>query len=158
MSRHGPLKPAEEPLSIDVSYDRTRLAQNEIVRATVRNYLATAANMVMADLWIPPGHLLSEDLQGYVEKGAEPRAGGWRGIVCRPRRPPYFDSIAPDGELGHQPFLSTVCLPNGVSFALIAKAEGRLPTGARRNRISGRRGRDTFAAVRTARRRPRWQR
>jgi hypothetical protein len=59
-------KAAGEPLSIDVAYDRTRLAQDNIVtaRATVSNNLPKAANMVMVDLGIPPGFdLLSEDLQ-----------------------------------------------------------------------------------------------
>jgi hypothetical protein len=40
-------KPANEPLSIEVSYDRTRLAQDEIATATavVRNNLNKTANM-----------------------------------------------------------------------------------------------------------------
>jgi uncharacterized protein YfaS (alpha-2-macroglobulin family) len=64
-------KPAGEPLSIDVSYDRTRLAQNDVVTATatIRNNLNKTANMVMVDLGIPPGFdLLSEDLQSLQEK------------------------------------------------------------------------------------------
>ena len=59
-------KAAGEPLSIDVTYDRTRLAQDDIATAspTVRNNLQKTANMVMVDLGIPPGFdLLSEDLQ-----------------------------------------------------------------------------------------------
>ena len=61
-------RPAGEPLSIDVHYDRTRLAQDEIASATatVKNNLPTSANMVMVDLGIPPGFdLLSEDLDAY---------------------------------------------------------------------------------------------
>ena len=72
-------KPADEPLSIDVAYDRTNLAQNDIVTATatVRNNLPKTANMVMVDLGIPPGFdLLSEDLQSLQEKTA--RAGSGR--------------------------------------------------------------------------------
>jgi len=60
------VRPANEALSIDVSYDRTRLAQDDIATATatVRNNLNAAANMVMVDLGIPPGFdLLAEDLQ-----------------------------------------------------------------------------------------------
>src|SRR5439155_10817084 len=58
-------KPAGEPLSIDVTYDRTRLAEHDIATATatIKNNLGKAANMVMVDLGIPPGFdLLSDDL------------------------------------------------------------------------------------------------
>ncbi len=64
-------KPAAEPLSIDVTYDRTRLAQDDLATATasIHNNLPKSANMVMIDLGIPPGFdLLSEDLQAYQEK------------------------------------------------------------------------------------------
>jgi hypothetical protein len=64
-------KPANEPLSIDVAYDRNRLAQDDIATATatIKSNLPKAANMVMVDLGIPPGFdLLSEDLQTYLEK------------------------------------------------------------------------------------------
>jgi hypothetical protein len=48
---------AREPLSIDVSYDRTRLAQDEIATAKVRvqNNTPATAKMIMIDLGIPPG-------------------------------------------------------------------------------------------------------
>ena len=83
-------KPANEPLSIDVAYDRTRLAQDDIATATatVKNNLTKTANMVMVDLGIPPGFdLLSEDLQAYQEKSArqEGRPAG---------------EIQPDGDAG----------------------------------------------------------
>ena len=71
-------KPANEPLSITVNYDRTRLAQDDVATATatVKNNLAKAANMVMVDLGIPPGFdLLSEDLQSYQEKSAGLKSG-----------------------------------------------------------------------------------
>ena len=71
-------KPAAEPLSIDVAYDRTRLAQDDIATATatIRNNLPKTANMVMVDLGIPPGFdLLSEDLQAYQEKSATRESG-----------------------------------------------------------------------------------
>jgi hypothetical protein len=71
-------KPAGEPLSIDVAYDRTKLAQNDIATAavTVRNNLSKTANMVMVDLGIPPGFdLLSEDLQSFQEKNTGDKTG-----------------------------------------------------------------------------------
>jgi uncharacterized protein YfaS (alpha-2-macroglobulin family) len=96
------VKPAGEPLSIDVSYDRTRLAQNQMVTATatVRNNLATAANMVMVDLGIPPGFdLLSEDLQDYREKSAAMKSGRLEKYsVTATQAVLYFDSMAPRGE------------------------------------------------------------
>jgi hypothetical protein len=71
-------KTPAEPLSIDVAYDRTRLAQNDIATATatIHNNLSKTANMVMVDLGIPPGfELLSEDLQSLQEKTAGQRSG-----------------------------------------------------------------------------------
>ena len=71
-------KPAAEALSIDVAYDRTHLAQNDIATATatIRNNLSKTANMVMVDLGIPPGFdLLSEDLQSFQEKTAGQESG-----------------------------------------------------------------------------------
>jgi len=64
-------KPTAEALSIDVAYDRTRLAQNDIATATatIHNNLSKTAKMVMVDLGIPPGfELLSEDLQTFQDK------------------------------------------------------------------------------------------
>jgi uncharacterized protein YfaS (alpha-2-macroglobulin family) len=71
-------KPANEALSIDVAYDRTHLAQDDIATATatVKNNLPKSANMVMVDLGIPPGFdLLTEDLQTFVEKTAGQKTG-----------------------------------------------------------------------------------
>lgn len=71
-------KPANEALSIDIAYDRSKLAQNDIATATatIRNNLPQTANMVMVDLGIPPGFdLLSEDLQALQEKSAGAHAG-----------------------------------------------------------------------------------
>jgi uncharacterized protein YfaS (alpha-2-macroglobulin family) len=71
-------KQQQEALSIDVTYDRTKLAQNDIAtsRATVKSNLDKRANMVMVDLGIPPGfELLSEDLQAFQEKTAGQRSG-----------------------------------------------------------------------------------
>jgi len=71
-------KPEREPLSIDVAYDRTHLAQDDIATATatVKNNLNKTANMVMVDLGIPPGFdLLSEDLQTYQDKSSNLKSG-----------------------------------------------------------------------------------
>ena len=70
-----------EPLSIDVAYDRTHLAQDDIATATatVTNNLPKTANMVMVDLGIPPGFdLLSEDLQTYRRRLPARRAAVWK--------------------------------------------------------------------------------
>lgn len=71
-------RPVTEPLSIDVTYDRTRLAQNDIAteKVTIRNNLKKTANMIMVDLGIPPGFdLLSEDLQALQEKSPAAASG-----------------------------------------------------------------------------------
>jgi uncharacterized protein YfaS (alpha-2-macroglobulin family) len=96
------VKPAGEALSIEISYDRTRLGQDQIATATatVRNNLAASANMVMVDLGIPPGFdLLSEDLQDYREKSAGLKNGRLEKYSLTPTQAVlYFDSIAPRGE------------------------------------------------------------
>lgn len=71
-------KPPFEPLSIDVAYDRTHLAQNDlaIATATIKNNLDKTAKMVMVDLGIPPGFdLLSEDLEEYQNKSVRRNSG-----------------------------------------------------------------------------------
>jgi uncharacterized protein YfaS (alpha-2-macroglobulin family) len=91
--------PAGEPLNIDVAYDRTQLAQDDIATATatVKNNLGKAANMVMVDLGIPPGFdLLSEDLQAYQEKSAGQKSGLLEKFnLTATQAILYFDSIAP---------------------------------------------------------------
>jgi hypothetical protein len=91
-------KPAGEPLSIDVAYDRTQLAQDDIATATatVKNNLGKTANMVMVDLGIPPGfELLSEDLQSYQEKSARQKSGRLEKFsLTATQAMLYFDSIA----------------------------------------------------------------
>jgi uncharacterized protein YfaS (alpha-2-macroglobulin family) len=95
-------KAGGEPLSIDVSYDRTRLAQDDIdtASAIVRNNLQKTANMVMVDLGIPPGFdLLSEDLQDYQEKSAHHKNGHLSKFsLTTTQALLYFDSLAP-GEV-----------------------------------------------------------
>ena len=71
-------KPEKEALSIDVAYDRTKLAENDIATATatVKSNLNGTAKMVMVDLGIPPGFdLMSEDLQDFQEKTAGKTTG-----------------------------------------------------------------------------------
>ena len=92
-------KPANEPLSIGVVYNRTRLTQDDIATATatIKNNLGKAANMVMVDLGIPPGFdLLTEDLQNYQEKSAGRRGGRLEKFsLTATQAILYFDSIAP---------------------------------------------------------------
>jgi len=92
-------KPANEPLSIDVAYDRTHLAQDDIATATatIKNNLAKAANMVMVDLGIPPGFdLLSEDLQNYQDKSTGRKSGRLEKFsLTATQAILYFDSFAP---------------------------------------------------------------
>ena len=69
---------AQEALSINVSYDRTELARNDIATETVaiHNNLAGTANMVMVDIGIPPGFdLLTEDLQNFQQSTAASKSG-----------------------------------------------------------------------------------
>jgi hypothetical protein len=95
-------KPANQPLSIDVAYDRTHLAQDDIATATatIKNNLPQVANMVMVDLGIPPGFdLLSEDLQAYVEKSASQKSARLEKFsLTATQAILYLDSIAP-GDL-----------------------------------------------------------
>jgi len=59
-----------EPITIDVSYDRTRLAQNETATAKVKvqNNTPAKAKMIMVDLGIPPGFEASgEDFAELVD-------------------------------------------------------------------------------------------
>ena len=92
-------KPAGEPLSIDVTYDRTQLAQNDLATATatIRNNLSKPANMVMVDLGIPPGFdLLTEDLQSYQENTAGRKNGRLEKFsLTATQAILYFDSIVP---------------------------------------------------------------
>jgi uncharacterized protein YfaS (alpha-2-macroglobulin family) len=97
------VRPAGEPLSIDVTYDRTRLEQDQIATATatVRNNLGKVANMVMLDLGIPPGFdLLSEDLDSYREKTARQKTGRLEKYsLTATQAILYFDAIPASGKL-----------------------------------------------------------
>jgi hypothetical protein len=99
-------KPAAEPLSINIAYDRTRLSQNDIATETVtiRNNLGKTANMVMVDLGIPPGFdLLSEDLQSFQGKasGANPANPGQleKFSLTATQAILYLNSLAPHQEV-----------------------------------------------------------
>jgi hypothetical protein len=89
-----------EALTIDVAYDRTKLAQNDIVTATatIHSNLRATAKMVMVDLGIPPGFdLLSEDLQDLVEKTASAKSGRLEKFsLTATQAILYFDSLSPD--------------------------------------------------------------
>jgi uncharacterized protein YfaS (alpha-2-macroglobulin family) len=91
-------KPAAEPLSIDVKYDRTSLAEDDVATATatVKNNLGKSANMVMVDLGIPPGFdLLGEDLQSYQEKSSKNPSGRLEKFsLTAIQAILYFDSIS----------------------------------------------------------------
>jgi hypothetical protein len=88
-----------EPLSIRVDYDRTRLAQDDTATAiaTIRNKLNKSANMVMVDLGIPPGFdLLSDDLEAYREKSSQFKSGRLEKFTQTATQAIlYFDSLAP---------------------------------------------------------------
>jgi uncharacterized protein YfaS (alpha-2-macroglobulin family) len=90
-------RPANEPMTIDVTYDRTRLAQDDLATATavVKNNLPKTANMVMVDLGIPPGFdLLSEDLQTMQEQTANRKGGRLEKFsLTATQAILYFDSI-----------------------------------------------------------------
>jgi uncharacterized protein YfaS (alpha-2-macroglobulin family) len=92
-------QPVKEALSIDVAYDRARLAENDIATATatIRNNLSKTANMVMVDLGIPPGFdLLSEDLQSLQEKTAGEKSGRLEKFsLTATQAILYFNALAP---------------------------------------------------------------
>ncbi|MCD6359461.1 MAG: hypothetical protein J7M38_01270, partial [Armatimonadetes bacterium] len=61
-----------EPLSIAVDYDRTRLAKDDMLNATVtvRNNTPLVTSMIIVDLGVPPGFSVeTEDLANLVERG-----------------------------------------------------------------------------------------
>ena len=93
-------KPVNEPLSIEVTYDRTHLAQDDIATATamVTNHMLKSANMVMVDLGIPPGFdLLTEDLEDYRQQSAAHQSGRLEKFsLTATQAILYFDSIGAD--------------------------------------------------------------
>lgn len=60
------------PLTIDVAYDKTSIAVNDTVEATltVQNNTAATLNMVLVTLGLPPGFVVeTDDLTPYMESG-----------------------------------------------------------------------------------------
>jgi len=96
-------KAPNEPLSINVAYDRTHLAQDDIATATatVKNNMDKTAKMVMVDLGIPPGFdLMSEDLQTYQEQSANKKSGRLEKFTQTATQAIlYFDSFAPNSTV-----------------------------------------------------------
>ena len=90
-------KAADEPLSIEVNYDRTRLSQGDLASATatVKNHLLKTANMWMVDLGIPLGfELLTEDFDAYRNKTAGRKSGRLEKYsLTATQAILYFDSI-----------------------------------------------------------------
>ena len=90
-------KISDEPLSIEVSYDRTRLSQGDLAyaTATIKNRLSKTANMVMVDLGIPPGfEVLTEDFDDYRSKSAGRKSGRLEKFnLTATQAILYFDSI-----------------------------------------------------------------
>jgi hypothetical protein len=90
-------RPEAEPLTIDVQYDRTSLAQNDVATATatVKSNLRQTAKMVMVDLGIPPGFdLLTEDLEAYKTQSAGKGSGRLEKFsLTATQAILYFDSI-----------------------------------------------------------------
>jgi uncharacterized protein YfaS (alpha-2-macroglobulin family) len=92
-----------EPLTINVTYDRTHLAQNDIATATatIRNNRNATANMVMVDLGIPPGFdLLSEDLQDFQDKSPAAKPGHLEKFsMTATQAILYFNALSPEQTL-----------------------------------------------------------
>lgn len=90
-------KTTDEPLSIEVNYDRTLLSQGDLASATatVKNRLSKTANMVMVDLGIPPGFdVLTEDLDDYRNRSAGRKNGRLEKLnVTATHAILYFSSI-----------------------------------------------------------------
>jgi len=85
-------RPGEEPMSIQVRYDKTQLAVDDLATATVTvtNNRPETANMVIVDLGIPPGfQVIGADLERLVEDGTIEKfeLAGRQAIL-------YFENIA----------------------------------------------------------------
>ncbi len=98
-----PDRNAREPLAIALSYDRTRLAQDETVTARVRvqNNTAAKAKMIMVDLGIPPGfEALGEDFAELVST-SRGQAGGKleKYTITAKQIILYFDGLNPKQRL-----------------------------------------------------------
>jgi hypothetical protein len=88
--------PPRPVLSIDVDYDRTDLAKDEIVTGRVRvtNNTAAAAVNVVVDLAVPPGfEVLKEDLRALVGKEISRFEPAGRQVIL------YVDRVLPGRPL-----------------------------------------------------------
>lgn len=89
------LMPEDEPMSIEVAYDKTELAVNDMVavQVTVTNHRPAAAQMVIVDLGIPPGFdVQAAGLDQLVKDGTiEKYELTGRQIIV------YFEEIAGNG-------------------------------------------------------------
>jgi uncharacterized protein YfaS (alpha-2-macroglobulin family) len=94
---------AAEPLDINVQYDRTQLAQDEIVtsKVIVRNRLNKTVNMVMVDLGVPPGfEVLAEDIQKLVNTDPQSKVGNVTKFSITARQVIiYLDGLRPNQTL-----------------------------------------------------------
>jgi hypothetical protein len=90
---------AADPLSIDVSYDRTKLAQDEIATAKVQvtNNTPAKAKMIMVDLGIPPGFEPSgEDFATLVDESRNKNGGKLEKYTITVKQVIlYFDGLNP---------------------------------------------------------------
>jgi hypothetical protein len=90
-------KALQEPLTIDVNYDKTHIEKDDMVSCNVRisNNRPAAANMVIVDLGVPPGFAVQSDgLQKMVEqKTIEKYTLTGRQIIV------YLSKIGPRAEL-----------------------------------------------------------
>jgi uncharacterized protein YfaS (alpha-2-macroglobulin family) len=88
-----------EPLTIDLSYDRTQLAQDEIATAKVQvtNNTPAKAKMIMVDLGIPPGFEPSgEDFAGLVDSTRDKNGGKLEKYTITAKQVIlYFDGLNP---------------------------------------------------------------
>lgn len=89
--------PAEGPLSVSISYDRTTLAVDETVTASVRlvNNTANLQNMALVTVGLPPGfEIQGDDFQPYLDNGTLSR---WevtgRQVIL------YVTELSPNAEL-----------------------------------------------------------
>ncbi|HQR37873.1 MAG TPA: MG2 domain-containing protein [Blastocatellia bacterium] len=95
-------KPANpgEPLSIDLAYDRTTLAQDEMATAKVkvRNNTRATAKMIMVDLGIPPGfEPQGEDFASLVDETRAKNGGKLQKFTITAKQVIlYFDGLAPN--------------------------------------------------------------
>ena len=94
-----PVGGSAEPLTIAVTYDRTRLAQDDTVTARVRlrNETPAAMRFVMADLGIPPGFDVAREDFERLERATRGKTGGRleKHTITPKQAILYFDGLAP---------------------------------------------------------------